>query len=49
MNYGFSLNISKSNKSAGWNFAMQVGKFLEFDKVCCIIIQKTKVVIQTFP
>ena len=43
MNYGFSLKISKFNKSAGWNKDMQVGKFLKFDKVCCTIIWKTKV------
>ena len=43
MNYGFSLKISKFNKSAGWNRGVQVGKFLKFNKVCCTIIRETKV------
>ena len=43
MNYGFSLKISKFNKSAGWNKGVQVGKFLKFNKVCCTIIRETKV------
>ena len=43
MNYGFCLQISKLNKSAGWNKGVQVGKFQKFNKVCCTIIQETKV------
>ena len=41
--YGFSLKISKFNKSAGWNKGLQFGKFLKFNKVCCTIIRKTKI------
>ena len=42
INCGFSLQISKFNKSVGWNKGVQVGKILKFNKVCCTIIQKTK-------
>ena len=45
-NPSFCLKISKSNKSAGWNKGMHVGKFLKFDKVCCTIIRETKVLIR---
>ena len=43
INYGFSLKISKCNKSAGWNKGVQVGKLQKFNKVCCTIIWETKV------
>ena len=45
-NPSFCLKISKSNKRAVWNMGMQVGKFLKFNKVCCTIIQETKVLIR---
>ena len=43
MNYGSCLQISKFDKSAGWNKCVQVGKFLRFDKVCYTIIRDTKI------
>ena len=43
MNYGFSLKILQFNKSAGWNKGAQVGKSIEFNKICCTIIKETKV------
>ena len=42
MNYGFSLKISKFNKSVGWNKGVQVGKFQKSNMVCCTVIQETK-------
>ena len=45
MNYDFFFQISKLDKSAGWNKGVQVGKFLKSNKVCCTIIQETKVIV----
>ena len=39
-NCGFSLKISKSNKSASWNKGVQVGIFQKSNKICCMIIQE---------
>ena len=35
--------VQKANESAGWNKDVQVGKLPRFNKVCCTIIQETKV------
>ena len=39
-----SLEISKFDESEGWNKGVQVRKFLKSTKVCCTIMQETKVV-----
>ena len=43
INQSFCLKISTSNKNADWNKEVYVENFLAFNKVCCTIIQETKV------
>ena len=47
INYGFCSQISKFDKSAGWNKGVQTGKFSKSMKVCCTIIWETKVLMKT--
>ena len=41
--YGFCVKILKFTKHLGWNTGVQVGKFLEFNKICCTVIQENTV------
>ena len=38
----FSRKVSKINKRAGWNKAMQAGIFQKIDKLCSTFIKQTR-------
>ena len=42
MNNGICLKISKFNNCTGWKKGLQVGKFLEYNKISSTFNQETK-------